>query len=350
MRPYLTFDDVLIEPRFSEVISRKDVNISTRIGKHTLDIPVFSANMDTITGKDMAIAMASSGARGVLHRFSTIEENVKDFLHISQHCGRPVAVSVGIGQKELERAKELYKIGADMFFIDVAHGAQLSVVQHYAMLRESFLDADIIVGNFATSESIAKFISKCEEYNVDIPTAFKVGIGPGSACTTRVKTGVGIPQLQAIIDCAKNFSGHDAVIIADGGMKTPGDIAKALAAGADAVMLGGMFAGCDETPGNSVTTIGGVCLGKKYRGSASASSYKDQGKNDNWRTAEGQEFFVASKGPVENVLKDISGGLRSAFSYTGSKDLKEFQEVSKFVVVTSSGKNESIAHGDPNAR
>jgi IMP dehydrogenase len=308
---FKTFDDVLIVPKFSAVKSRKDVDISTWVGGTKLSLPIYSANMDSITGTKMAVAMAHAGGLGVLHRFSTPEENLKDYLEVCQFNGCPVAVSVGLGDEELRRAEVFMEYGAPVFFIDVAHGAQISVAEQFNKLRKLNPKCEVIVGNFASPGSIGDFISKLDS----VPTAVKIGIGPGSACTTRIKTGVGVPQLSAIQWCNKLYNGVDIPLIADGGMKTPGDIAKALAAGADAVMLGGMLAGTSETPGQEIYTDSGIM--KRYRGSASTSSYKDQNKTSDWRTDEGVEFYVKSKGPVSNVLKDIEGGLRSAFTYVG---------------------------------
>lgn len=378
MKEYLTFDDVLIKPRFSTVASRKDVDLSSVLQfdgvktKKTLRLPILSANMDTVTGTAMAIAMAKAGALGVLHRFWSIEENVKAFYAVCEHGA--VAVSVGVGQEEEVRAKTLYDQGARLFVLDVAHGAQQQVVEQYKYIKENLIDSFVIVGNFATGQSCLDFWAALNNggissftrnkgkqdqehivYGVD---AFKIGIGPGSACTTRIKTGIGIPQLSAILDVSDAFRNHlhKPVIIADGGMKTSGDIAKALAAGADCVMLGGMLAGTDETPGDVVDSDGrqlhkweNVCYPinavKKYRGSASKESYTDQGKDASHRTAEGESFVVPYKGPVAQVLQDIEGGLRSAFTYVGAKNVRDFQEKAEFVRVTQAGRSESGAHG-----
>lgn len=347
---FLTYDDVLILPNFSSIDSRKDVDISSNIGKLHMRLPIFSANMDTITGPDMAVTMAEEGALGVLHRFSSVEDNLKDFTSVMQYAGRPVAVSIGLGLSELHRAEALAEYGASKFFIDVAHGSQQAVVNQYNELRKMLGKAFIVVGNFATPDSISQFISRCE---LAAPDAVKVGVGPGSACTTRVKTGVGVPQFTALQWCNKLYNGVEIPLIADGGIKTPGDVAKALAAGADAVMIGGMFAGTDETPGEFLETTEfepklDVSVKKRvklYRGSASTSSYKDQNKSSGWRTAEGEEFFVPAKGSVVKILKDIEGGLRSAMSYVGARTIKEFQEKAQFIEISTNSVIEGSAHG-----
>lgn len=331
METLLTFDDVLIAPRFSTISSRKDVALHRDLGNEILRLPVLSSNMDTITDHRMAQAMHQAGGLGILHRFWSIEENIKEFRKFPAS-----GVSIGLGGNELQRAEALFDHGAFIFVIDVAHGASMDVVKQTAALSNIVRDnACIIVGNFANSGSIQEF-----EYHMPkVVEFFKIGIGPGSACTTRIKTGVGVPQLSAIQDCSRMFK-----TIADGGMRTPGDVAKALSAGAQFVMLGGMLAGCDETPGETVY-LGSRDICKKYRGSASKESYEAQGKDDSWRTAEGESFLVPVKGPVKDVLADIEGGLRSACSYVGASNLDEFRDRSTFVRVSPSTVIENSAHG-----
>lgn len=345
----LTFDDVLIKPQFSEIKSRKDVDVaSPRIlgNNNPMKLPVFSANMDTITDVAMCHAMAAAGGMGVLHRFFSIEENVKAFKQTK------AAVSVGLGDIELERAIQLKQAGAKYFFIDVAHGASQEVADRAFYLKKELGVEWLCVGNFASGSSLEVFLSKIHmQYQ---PNAIKVGVGPGSACTTRIKTGIGVPQLSAIYQCA---NATWLPIIADGGLRTPGDIAKALGAGAKAVMVGGMLAGTDETPG---PVLGGKVIKqmeygpvsidtgpqyKQYRGSASKESYADQGKDASWRTAEGESFTVSYKGPVAAILQDIEGGLRSSFAYVGAKTLSEFQERVVFQQISSSTLKENGAHG-----
>jgi IMP dehydrogenase len=339
MNELVTFDDVLIKPRFSEISSRQDVDLSTIIGQYCkLKLPLISANMDSVTNDKLAIELAKNGATACLPRFLSIDNNIK-LLDRSKYEGVAPMVSVGLGPHELERAYALFHAGATTIVIDVAHGAQISVVEQVQKINEIVKDgADIIVGNFASADSIDDFkfiLSK------NIVAAWKVGIGPGSACTTRTKTGIGIPQLSAIQDCVRGKN----IVIADGGIKTPGDIAKALGAGAKAVMLGGMFAGVDEAPGDFWTVPGDDCLYKKYSGSASKESYEAQGKNAKWRTAEGESFLVRAKGPVSEILQDIEGGLRSSFTYVGAKNIEDFQAKVQFVRITGSSIKENGAHG-----
>jgi len=326
---YVTFDDVLIKPMFSTIKSRQEVDLSSDIGKTALKLPIFSSNMDTVTEIEMCLAMKSAGGVGVLHRFCSIEQNVKMYT-------LKAAVSCGLGEYELKRAIELQKVGAQLIFMDVAHGAMQTVIDQMALIRKN-TDLQVVVGNFASKESVDEFLNRSEF----MPDAIKVGVGPGSACTTRIKTGIGVPQLSAILECIEAAKGIP--IIADGGMKTPGDIAKALAAGASAVMLGGMLSGTDETPGDAFLTSDG--LYKTYRGSASKEAYQDQGKNDSWRAAEGESFSIPHKGSVKHILQDIEGGLRSAFTYVGAQNLRLFQSNSIFIKVSNSSKVENRAHG-----
>lgn len=340
MKQGLTFDDVLIRPRFSTVNSRKDVDLNTGYSR----LPIISSNMDTITGPEMAKAMLAEGGLACLHRFWSIAENVAAFRN-SCFEGRSPWVSVGVGGTEFDRAKALYDVGARILVLDVAHGSQKQVADQYIRLEETLPGVTFVIGNFATSNSILDFIDACGyRYVPDFPGIIKVGIGPGSSCSTRVKTGIGVPQLSAIIDCAS----LGLPIIADGGMKTSGDVAKALAGGASLVMLGGMLAGTAETPGlpiydSVVDEWDKIPTRKQYRGSASKESYDVQGKD--WACAEGESFSVPYKGPVAKVLADIEGGLRSALSYVGAKDIFEFQRRAEFIRVTNAGVIESGAHG-----
>lgn len=360
----LTFDDVLIRPHYSELNSRKDVSLRGQIGSFNLDLPVLSANMDTVTSTDMCVAMHNAGGLGVLHRFWPISSNVEAYLEVTDRRFSSCAVSVGIGVEEMKRARQLYEVGARTFVLDVAHGAQKQVADQYMTLKGACPDASFIVGNFATHNSIGDFILKgCGFKHIShFPDMFKIGIGPGSACTTRIKTGVGVPQLTALLECSK----LDIRYIADGGMRVSGDIAKALAAGASGVMLGRMLAGTKETPPYKVekeildrlrTSMNqeelakaGLAIAKEpgelqYRGSASKESYDVQGKDQSYITAEGESFTVPYKGSVSKVLSDIEGGLRSSFTYVGARDLDEFKKKAQFVRVTSSTVVENHPHG-----
>lgn len=352
---YLTFDDVLIEPKFSMVKSRKDVDLSVKVSGIVpyQTLPIVSSPMDTVTGPEMCREMLHNGAQACLHRFWSIEENIKAFQEGSLYQTGLLQipwVSVGLGQLELERAEALVNAGARTMVIDVAHGASQQVVDQFVQLKQLFKDnVGIIVGNFATARTMKDFI----EHAQDVPDMFRVGIGGGSACTTRIKTGVGVPQLYSIMECSEV---HD--IIADGGVRNSGDVAKALAAGAKLVMLGGMLAGTDESPGEIITGRDFINTNpipsdvnfkfKQYRGSASKESYQAQGKDESWRTAEGESLLVPYKGHVKDVLKDIEGGLRSSLSYVGAFNLAQFKGKAEFLQVSSNTIIESKAHGKSN--
>ena len=328
----LSFDDVLIQPTFSTIESRKEIKTNVALSNTLeLDVPILSANMDTVTGPKMAKAMSDAGGVGCLHRFSDIEQNAKDFIK----SPTKTFVSIGVGEKEYERALYLHEHGARNFIIDVAHGAALHVVKQYDALRSAFgRNVYIMVGNFATAKSINVF---CDLTKSKIkPDSFKIGIGSGSLCTTRIVTGCGLPTLASILDCRTT----GRTLIADGGIKNSGDIVKALAAGASAVMIGGLLSGTDETPGETVD--GGY---KVYRGSASEESYKAQNKQASHRTPEGERTLVKSKGSARDVVNNLVAGLKSGMSYVNASNLSELKEKAKFYKITNSGARESHAHG-----
>jgi IMP dehydrogenase len=346
MKEVLSFDDVLIVPQYSNIASRKDVD-TTSFG---FKVPVIASNMDTITGHAMATAMGKLGAGACLHRFSTVQENIDEF----KKSPKTTMVSIGIGAAELERAIWLFESGATYFVIDVAHGAAAHVVQQYNKIRSIVKDnASIMVGNFATQKNIDDFNHAVNTNRA--PDSYKVGIGGGSLCTTRVVTGCGLPTLASVQDCART----NAPIIADGGIRNSGDIVKALAAGASAVMVGSLLSGTEETPGDIVaiekkngvtTTFDNITNAsyhlwhKKYRGSASLESYGVQGKVASHRAPEGEATLVRYKGKVEDIIQNLMGGLRSGMSYVGASTIEELQKNTQFVRITDSGKAESRAH------
>lgn len=333
MRRALSFDDVLLAPNYCGFESRKDVSTNINLGNIHLHIPIISANMSTITESMMASTMHSLGGLGILHRYMGIEENVNEFLCVAHSCdNNKVGVSVGVNE-DLNRVEALYHVGARIFCVDVAHGHSKLVNRMIRSMKEAYRDIIVIAGNVCTLAG-ADYLAGC---GADI---IKVGVGPGSVCTTRIKTGHGIPQLTAIMDCAR----CSKPIIADGGIKSPGDVVKALAAGAKAVMIGGMFAGCTETPGDIKPDIG-YGEYKIYQGMASKEAYEDFfGEMPNWKTSEGVARHVGYKGPVANVINDIIGGLRSGLTYCGAKNIEELQRKAEFIEITQSGYKESTAH------
>jgi IMP dehydrogenase len=327
----ITFDDVLLIPAYNHHESRRIVDISNndRISKLHLDLPVMSSNMDTITESKMANFMQSKGGIGVLHRFLTVEDNINEF----KKCNGKVFVSIGCTDAELQRAEALRDAGADYFCVDVAHAHAKYVGKTLKSLRQLLGSRCIMAGNVATYAG-ADYLASC---GADI---IKAGIGGGSVCSTRIKTGFGIPMLTCIQDCARS----DRSIVADGGIRTSGDIVKALAFGADFVMIGGMLAGTEPTPGTVITKENGKQV-KRYRGMASREAQEDfLGQMNEWKTAEGVATEVAYRNDHEAIIADIIGGLRSGLTYAGADTISELQRKLNYVVVTQAGRHESLPH------
>jgi len=326
-----TFDDVLLVPNYNHYESRKNVDISStdKNTTLTLKLPVLSSNMDTITEDKMANFMGERGGMGALHRFCSIEENVAMF----KKCKYPAFVSVGCGPKDLERAAALRDVGAQYFCLDVAHAHARYVGKTLKNLRDILKDhACLLAGNVATYAG-ADYLASC---GADL---IKVGIGGGSVCTTRLKTGFGIPTLTSIRECAR----ADRSIVADGGIRYAGDIVKALAFGADFVMIGGMLAGTSVTPGE-VQVIDGKQF-KQYRGMASREAQEDFiGEMTDWKTAEGVATNVPYREDEEKIIADIIGGLRSGLTYAGASNLRELQRKLDYVLITPAGRQESLPH------
>ncbi|MFC3909788.1 guanosine monophosphate reductase [Legionella dresdenensis] len=327
----ITFDDVLLVPAYNHHESRRvvDISMTDRLGKLSLQLPVISSNMDTITESKMANFMTSKGGMGALHRFLSIEDNIKEF----KLCQGQVFVSVGCTTAELERAEALRDAGADFFCVDVAHAHAKYVGKMLKSLRQLLGDRCIMAGNVATYAG-ADYLASC---GADI---IKAGIGGGSVCSTRIKTGFGIPMLTCLQDCART----DRSIVADGGIRTSGDIVKALAFGADFVMIGGMLAGTEPTPGEVITKEDGRQV-KRYRGMASREAQEDfVGQMQEWKTAEGVSTEVPFRNNHDNIIADITGGLRSGLTYAGSDTISELQRKLDYVIVTQAGRLESLPH------
>jgi IMP dehydrogenase len=327
----ITYDDVLMVPAYNHHESRRVVDIGNtdRLGKLSLKLPVISANMDTITESQMANFMYEKGGIGSLHRFMTIEDNIKEF----KKCQGPVFVSIGCTQAELERAEALRDAGAQYFCIDVAHAHAKYVGKTLKSLRKLLSQQCIMAGNVATYAG-ADYLASC---GADI---IKAGIGGGSVCSTRIKTGFGVPMLSCIMDCART----DRSIVADGGLRTPGDIVKALAFGADFVMIGGMLAGTEPTPGKVIIKENGEKV-KNYRGMASKEAQEDFiGQMHEWKTSEGVQTEVPYREAAHAIIADIIGGLRSGLTYAGASRIPELQRKLNYVVVTNAGRIESLPH------
>lgn len=334
-----TFDDVLLVPRHSTVLPR-DVDVSTRLGAHTLGIPLLSAAMDTVTEGSLARAMGEEGGVGVLHKNTTIEVQA-GWVREVREAGHLAAAAVGVGGDSEERVAALVDAGVQMLIIDTAHGHSQGVLDRARAVRDAYPDLTLVVGNVATPEAFRA----AAEAGADV---VKVGVGPGSICTTRIVAGVGVPQLSAVASCAVVAREMGVQLIADGGIRTSGDIAKAIAAGADAVMLGGMFAGTDEAPGELVTIDGQ--RRKAYRGMGSAGAML-AGSSDRYFQSgakklvpEGVSATVASKGPLTETVFQLVGGLRASMGYCGCADLAAMQQDTRFVRITTAGLRESHVH------
>jgi IMP dehydrogenase len=332
----LTFDDVMLVPGYNGIRSRQDVTTSVTAAGRKFDIPIISANMDTITEEAMSDAITGFGGMAILHRFMSIEENVAMFQRVKKP--KQTGISIGIGEESMPRAEALIAVGAEIICVDVAHGHSKEVNRTVRQLRERWgNNIMIIAGNVATYAG-ADYLAAA---GADI---IKVGIGPGSVCSTRMKTGFGVPQLTALQECRK----VDRCVIADGGIKNPGDAVKALAAGADFIMMGGMLSGTDETPGQIITQKnpdGSVTRVKRFRGMASKEAQEEfMGGMAEWKTSEGVAVEVVAKGPVKNVVLDVMGGIRSGMTYCGALNIKQLQRKAQFMEITPAGFHEGTPH------
>lgn len=335
------FDDLLIIPSYSSVLPA-DTNISTKIGSLELKFPVFSSAMDTVSESAMGIAMAKAGGCAIIHKNLTPEKQASE-VKIVKDAGGIVGAAIGTNAGELDRAKLLIDSGADTIVIDTAHGHSESVGKIITELRKLYPNLTIIGGNIATGEAAL--------YLRDMgASAVKVGMGPGSICTTRTVTGTGVPQAYAIFDVARALNGR-LPVIADGGIKQTGDAVKALALGASAVMIGSMVAGTDEAPGEVITNTDGTKV-KNYRGMGSKNAmklgsetrYNLQGMEESKRAEEGVDTFVRYKGPVEKILNDLEGALRQGFGYSGAATILDLWIKAKLCKMTPGGLAESHPH------
>jgi IMP dehydrogenase len=333
----LTFDDVLLMPRHSEMNSRRAPQLDSRVTKKfILKTPIISANMDTVTESDMAIKMAELGGLGILHRFMEPIEQIRQIKLIRDRVKMlklPVAASIGVKEDGMRRADALADAGVDIFTIDIAHGDSVMMFETLEYVKKKYPHIDVIAGNTATPEGVRGLI----EHGAD---AVKIGIGPGSMCTTRIITGCGVPQLTAVALCVNEAQKYDIPVIADGGIKTSGDIVKAFAAGAQTVMLGSMLSGCLETPG---VIEGGR---KRYRGMASKDAQVSwRGELPQGMAAEGEARWVNCKGSVENIVHELCGGIRSGMTYLNANAVEDIHKNARFMEMTASGMMESKPHG-----
>ncbi len=339
----LTFDDVLLLPKYSEVLpSETDISL-TLTNQINLKVPFLSSAMDTVTESKMAIAMAKAGGIGVIHRNLNIKEQTKEIIKVKKQK-LFVGAAVGTNEEDVERAKSLIGNGCDLIVIDTAHGHSKKVLKILSKLKKINKSTPFCVGNIATGDAAKKLYDS----GADL---IKVGIGPGSICTTRMVAGIGVPQISAILDVKNALKNRKIKIISDGGIKFSGDIAKALAAGADAIMMGSIFAGTDESPGKKFKYKGKVY--KNYRGmgsigamsSGSANRYFQKNFKDKSKyVPEGVEGRVEYKGSVSKIIYQLKGGLRSSMGYIGAKNLIQIAKNGKFIKITKAGFYESMVH------
>ena len=340
----LTFDDVTLAPKYSQILP-SEVDTSIKLTKFLkLKIPLLSSAMDTITESKMAIALAQAGGLGVIHRNLDIKKQILEIKKVKRRK-LLVAAAVGAGPNEFKRAEAILKENIEMIVVDTAHAHTKKVSEIIKFIKKKkSKKTSLCAGNIATAEA-ARFLLKL---GVDI---IKVGIGPGSICTTRLVAGIGVPQLSAILNVRNGIKKKNVKIISDGGIKYSGDLAKALAAGADAVMIGSLFAGTDETPGRLIKRNGK--LFKSFRGMGSVGAmnkgsadryFQFKEKDKSKYVPEGVEGFAKYKGKVNNIVYKLIGGLRSSMGYLGSKQIKYLRIKPQFVKITKAGFYESMVH------
>lgn len=344
--PALTFDDVSLIPGYSDILPSQ-VDVTTNLGKNIrLTLPILSAAMDTVTGSKTAIVMAQSGGLGIIHKNSSVAVQAKEVKRVkkSKHGQLLCGAAIGPGDDLEARTLALVEAGVDVLVLDTAHGHSKKVAEAVNKVRTWYPDIFIIAGNIVTKEAAEMLINAGAD-------AVKVGVGPGSICTTRIISGVGVPQFSAIRDVAQVTKKLGATLIADGGIKYSGDMVKAMAAGADAVMVGSLFAGTEEAPGERILLQGRAF--KVYRGMGSLDAMQ-KGSKDRYAQAdvaeanklvpEGIEGRVPYRGLLATVLYQLIGGMRTGMGYVGASTIKELHEKARFVSVSSMGLRESHVH------
>ena len=330
IRECLTYDDVLLEPHYSDVETRNSVSLESKLGEGLVfDTPIIASPMDTVSEDRMAIELGVLGGVAVIHRYNTIEEQA-NLVTITKKMKQRVGAAVGATGDFMDRTVALVNAGADFICIDVAHGHHKNVYEAIRKIRDSYGPSlHIMAGNVATAEAFEAL----QTWGAD---SIRVGIGGGSICSTRIQTGHGVPNITAIMDCAEVAT--TASLIADGGIKNAGDIVKALAAGADFVMLGSLLAGTDETPGELNVTG----MTKVYRGMASREAQKDwRGKSS---APEGISTKIPYKGSIKEIIPELVGNIKSGLSYSGATTIKGLQARAEFIRQTSAGQYESSTH------
>jgi IMP dehydrogenase len=334
-----SFDDVLIIPKYNTIPSRRDVSFKTKITRnYEIDMPIIASNMDTVCESEMAIAIGKLGGLGVIHRFLSPSLQAEEILKVKKE-NLITAAALGIKDYE-ERLKLLSKAGVNIIVLDIAHAHSKMVVKTLKYIKQNYPQIDVMIGNVASKEAARDFVNRGAD-------AIKVGIGPGSMCTTRIMTGAGVPQVTAIMDVYESTQGR-IPICADGGIRIPGDLTKAIGAGADTVMIGSVLAGTKETPGEKIKKNGFAY--KLYRGMASFDAAVKKQKIDGNKTievisVEGEKTLVEYKGPIEPIIKKFLGGLASGMTYVGSGCIEDIKGKVDFIEISSSALKESHAHG-----
>lgn len=333
----LSYDDVLLVPQRSPVGSRSDVTLRTELADGlALSVPVVTAAMDTVTETEMARAVGEAGGLGVIHRFLPIEKQARMVRTVAE-AGLPVGGAVGIAEDYETRAASLVEAGASVLALDVAHGHMERAIEATERLADRFETTPLCAGNVATEAGVADLAAAGAD-------CVKIGVGPGSHCTTREVTGFGVPQFSAVERCTAAADECGVRTIADGGIRTSGDAVKALLAGADAVMMGGFFAGCAESPGEVVEIDGE--RHKRSRGMSTAAAAAERGdKEGDVEAAEGVEAVTEYTGPVGPRLAEFAAGIRSGLSYAGAHDLETARENAEFMEVTPTTTGRNGAHG-----
>ena len=362
----LTFDDVLLVPQYSE-ITPDMADVSTKLtNTFKMNVPFLSAAMDTVSEHKLVTALALAGGLGVIHKNMSIADQAKEVEMVKNYefdnekykralidkKGRLcVGAAIGVTADMMDRVHALMDAGVDVFVLDSAHGDSKNIINAIKNLRLEYPSMELIAGNVATYEGALDLMKAGA-------SAVKVGMGPGSICTTRIIAGIGVPQLQAVMDCARASKEMNVPIITDGGIKYSGDVVKALAAGANTVMLGGLFATCEEAPGDIYESNG-----KKYRTYRGMGSIEAMAKGSTDRyfqtghkkfVAEGVQGIVEVKTTVEELVFQLIGGLKAGMGYCGSKDIPTLQEKGTFIKITNNALLESHPHdisidkGEPN--
>lgn len=343
MRQALTYDDIQLIPNYSDVQTRQTIDLATSVSRNwSINIPIVGSCMDTVTEYEMAATLMEMGGVGCIHRFMSIEEQVAQVKKLVAYRDTdltlshlPIMAAVGVVGDYLDRAVELENAGCNIILVDVAHGHHSNMEVALAELKANLTEGvtDVIAGNIATAEAAEDLIA----WGAD---GLRVGIGGGSLCTTRIKTGFGVPNVTSIEEVFKIAEGAGVPIMADGGIKSSGDIAKALAVGADCVMVGSLLAGTKESPGAILETPQG--LYKRYRGSASLETKVTHGQKA--RNVEGESTTIPFKGGVKFIVNGLTDGVRSAFSYAGSDNIIDYYIRADYNVVTNAGLAEAKPH------